>query len=105
MTAGSASGPSSKPENKNQVAFPALPSAPRCLFGAATNSCDAQLRAWESQNILDLWPYAIAALAGLIGLWMLSVAGLSFCPYPESPRPQPAGARGSGNDRPAGRLQ
>jgi lysophospholipase L1-like esterase len=90
MTAGSASGPTSEPENKNQVAFPALPPAPRCLFGAATNSCDAELRAWEYQNILDLWPYAIAALAGLVGLWMLSVAGLSFCPYPERPKERPA---------------
>jgi hypothetical protein len=45
------------------------------------------LQKWEYSRILALWRYSIWVLIGLIGLWMLSIAGLSCCPAPSQPRP------------------
>lgn len=67
-----------------------LPAAPACYFGGdgtGHNSCDAMLRTWEYHQILALWPYSIVILIAAIGLWILSVAGLSCCPSPKLPRP------------------
>ena len=68
-----------------------LPPEPGCYFGGdgtGHNSCDAMLRTWEYRQILGLWPYSIVVLIAAIGLWMLSVAGLSCCPSPKLPRPR-----------------
>lgn len=64
--------------------------APACYFGGdgtGHNSCDAMLRAWKYHRILAPRPYSIVILIAAIGLWMLSVAGLSCCPSPKLPRP------------------
>ena len=68
-----------------------LPAPPACYFGGdgtGHNSCDAMLRTWEYRQILALWPYSIIIVIAVIGLWMLSVAGLSCCPSPKLPRPR-----------------
>lgn len=64
-----------------------LPAAPSCSFDSTLNSCQTVLRKWDFRQILALWPYSICILIGLIGLWMLSVAGVSLCPAPSLPRP------------------
>jgi lysophospholipase L1-like esterase len=74
---------------------PALPAA-TCTFDTANHpgpSCHDTLRSWEYSQILNLWPLALGALVGLIGLWMISVAALSGRPPLSHPKPlgQPAG--------------
>ena len=66
-----------------------LPPAPSCQFSAhmASDDCSLALRKWEYGRILALWPYSLLALAMLVGLWMLSVAGLSYRPVPPQPNP------------------
>ena len=72
-----------------------LPPAPSCHFSAhiPADDCTLALRKWEFGQILALWPYSLLALAMLLGLWMLSVAGLSYRPVPPQPRPDDTGSR------------
>ncbi len=68
---------------------PVLPGA-TCTFDTDNHpgpSCQDVLSHWEYRQILKLWPLLPGVLVGLVGLWMLSVAGLSRSPLPEHPNP------------------
>jgi hypothetical protein len=41
----------------------------------------------EYRQILHLWPLLPGVLVMLVGLWMLSVAGLSRSPLPDHSKP------------------
>ncbi len=79
---------------------PVLPAA-TCTFNTDNHpgpSCQDMLRHWEYRQILSLWPLALGILAGLAGLWMLSVAWLGGRPLPSHPGPL---GRQGGRDGPA----
>jgi lysophospholipase L1-like esterase len=68
---------------------PILPAA-TCTFDVDNHpgpSCQDVLSHWEYRQILHLWPLLPGVLVMLIGLWMLSVAGLSRSPLPEHSNP------------------
>jgi lysophospholipase L1-like esterase len=71
------------------ASMPKLPAA-TCTFDTDNHpgpSCQDMLTHWEYRQILTLWPLALGALVGLVGLWLLSVAGLSGRPLPYHPKP------------------
>lgn len=55
------------------------PTDPPCSFSASGSSnCQTQTRAWELRQTAGLWPWGIAVLAGLIAVWLVSVAVLGL---------------------------
>jgi lysophospholipase L1-like esterase len=52
---------------------------PPCSMNITGNSnCKTKAAQWVEGQILDLWPYSIVVLIGLIGIWMISVSLLSL---------------------------
>lgn len=52
---------------------------PPCSFTAlGAMNCQTQAREWHVRQIVGLWPWAFDLIAGLAGLWLLSVGVLSL---------------------------
>jgi lysophospholipase L1-like esterase len=58
----------------------AAPAPPCGVTDGATTNCRAQVRQWELQQILGLWPSALAVLLGLVVVWLMSIAVISLHP-------------------------
>jgi lysophospholipase L1-like esterase len=53
--------------------------APPCSFTEpGLPDCKAEARKWVARQVVDLWPWLFALVPALIGLWLLSVGGLSL---------------------------
>jgi hypothetical protein len=51
-----------------------LPNPPCTMNVTGNTNCKVKAAQWVQGQILGLWPYAVAVLLGLIGIWMISVS-------------------------------
>lgn len=55
-----------------------LPNPPCTMNVTGNTNCKVKAAQWVQGQILGLWPYAVAVLLGLIGIWMISVSLLGL---------------------------
>jgi lysophospholipase L1-like esterase len=68
------------------------PEPPCTMSGTGDTNCQTLTRKWELQQVLNLWPWVFAVLAGLVGLWLMSLTLLMWIPSHGTPTEAPTEA-------------